>query len=188
MKSGLAIEASAPMWCQIGGSIESVEPGTLSRRGIGQCLVLVIRWGSLSPFSSWRKGLACWPQDSTLCRPLYCWAKYVQCMLDYVWCRFIPLDVVHDVSAKHGIMFNCADLLLFCLLPCSDPYVKLSLYVADENKELALVQTKTIKKVSPEVNNGCESCSLWHTTAPFLCLAIKCLFSTLYPTYLYFVL
>lgn len=33
------------------------------------------------------------------------------------------------------------------LLPCSDPYVKLSLYVADENRELALVQTKTIKKV-----------------------------------------
>lgn len=30
----------------------------------------------------------------------------------------------------------------------SDPYVKLSLYVADENRELALVQTKTIKKVS----------------------------------------
>lgn len=30
---------------------------------------------------------------------------------------------------------------------CSDPYVKLSLYVADENRELALVQTKTIKKV-----------------------------------------
>ncbi|KAL0613128.1 hypothetical protein AAY473_016596, partial [Plecturocebus cupreus] len=28
----------------------------------------------------------------------------------------------------------------------SDPYVKLSLYVADENRELALVQTKTIKK------------------------------------------
>uniref|UniRef100_A0A672MKW0 E3 ubiquitin-protein ligase n=1 Tax=Sinocyclocheilus grahami TaxID=75366 RepID=A0A672MKW0_SINGR len=27
-----------------------------------------------------------------------------------------------------------------------DPYVKLSLYVADENRELALVQTKTIKK------------------------------------------
>ncbi|KAK2495091.1 hypothetical protein MC885_021548, partial [Smutsia gigantea] len=31
----------------------------------------------------------------------------------------------------------------------SDPYVKLSLYVADENRELALVQTKTIKKVNP---------------------------------------
>lgn len=37
-------------------------------------------------------------------------------------------------------------MFVFCLY--SDPYVKLSLYVADENKELALVQTKTIKKVS----------------------------------------
>lgn len=33
----------------------------------------------------------------------------------------------------------------------SDPYVKLSLYVADENKELALVQTKTIKKVRAQI-------------------------------------
>ena len=40
---------------------------------------------------------------------------------------------------------------LFCFY--SDPYVKLSLYVADENKELALVQTKTIKKVSPMLKN-----------------------------------
>uniref|UniRef100_A0A672SAB9 E3 ubiquitin-protein ligase n=1 Tax=Sinocyclocheilus grahami TaxID=75366 RepID=A0A672SAB9_SINGR len=31
-----------------------------------------------------------------------------------------------------------------------DPYVKLSLYVTDENRELALVQTKTIKKVCPQ--------------------------------------
>lgn len=37
----------------------------------------------------------------------------------------------------------------FLLWFCSDPYVKLSLYVADETRELALVQTKTIKKVSP---------------------------------------
>lgn len=42
-------------------------------------------------------------------------------------------------------------LCLFCF--CSDPYVKLSLYVADENKELALVQTKTIKKVSLKVES-----------------------------------
>lgn len=44
------------------------------------------------------------------------------------------------------------DMLLtffFLLWFCSDPYVKLSLYVADETRELALVQTKTIKKVSP---------------------------------------
>uniref|UniRef100_A0A3Q2X964 E3 ubiquitin-protein ligase n=1 Tax=Haplochromis burtoni TaxID=8153 RepID=A0A3Q2X964_HAPBU len=32
------------------------------------------------------------------------------------------------------------------ILGASDPYVKLSLYVADETRELALVQTKTIKK------------------------------------------
>uniref|UniRef100_A0A3P9PXB7 E3 ubiquitin-protein ligase n=1 Tax=Poecilia reticulata TaxID=8081 RepID=A0A3P9PXB7_POERE len=35
----------------------------------------------------------------------------------------------------------------------TDPYVKLSLYVADENKELGLVQTKTIKKtLNPKWN------------------------------------
>uniref|UniRef100_H3CPZ6 HECT-type E3 ubiquitin transferase n=1 Tax=Tetraodon nigroviridis TaxID=99883 RepID=H3CPZ6_TETNG len=35
----------------------------------------------------------------------------------------------------------------------SDPYVKLSLYVADENRELSLVQTKTIKKtLNPKWN------------------------------------
>lgn len=44
-------------------------------------------------------------------------------------------------------------IIYFCFynvffFPSSDPYVKLSLYVADENRELALVQTKTIKKVS----------------------------------------
>ncbi|KAF2988533.1 hypothetical protein EK904_005513 [Melospiza melodia maxima] len=37
--------------------------------------------------------------------------------------------------------------------PVLDPYVKLSLYVADENRELALVQTKTIKKtLNPKWN------------------------------------
>uniref|UniRef100_A0A4W6CHH8 E3 ubiquitin-protein ligase n=1 Tax=Lates calcarifer TaxID=8187 RepID=A0A4W6CHH8_LATCA len=40
---------------------------------------------------------------------------------------------------------------LFCFY--SDPYVKLSLYVADENRELALVQTKTIKKVSLKIKS-----------------------------------
>ncbi|XP_051892646.1 E3 ubiquitin-protein ligase NEDD4-like isoform X6 [Pristis pectinata] len=35
----------------------------------------------------------------------------------------------------------------------NDPYVKLSLYVADENRELALIQTKTIKKsLNPKWN------------------------------------
>uniref|UniRef100_A0A672SAB3 E3 ubiquitin-protein ligase n=1 Tax=Sinocyclocheilus grahami TaxID=75366 RepID=A0A672SAB3_SINGR len=41
-------------------------------------------------------------------------------------------------------------LYVFLSLPISDPYVKLSLYVTDENRELALVQTKTIKKVCPQ--------------------------------------
>uniref|UniRef100_A0A8C6Y9F4 E3 ubiquitin-protein ligase n=1 Tax=Naja naja TaxID=35670 RepID=A0A8C6Y9F4_NAJNA len=40
------------------------------------------------------------------------------------------------------------DLAKKDIFGASDPYVKLSLYVADENRELALVQTKTIKKVS----------------------------------------
>ncbi len=39
-------------------------------------------------------------------------------------------------------------LCFVSLFSISDPYVKLSLYVADENRELGLVQTKTIKKVS----------------------------------------
>uniref|UniRef100_A0A673LBI3 HECT-type E3 ubiquitin transferase n=1 Tax=Sinocyclocheilus rhinocerous TaxID=307959 RepID=A0A673LBI3_9TELE len=39
------------------------------------------------------------------------------------------------------------DLAKKDIIGASDPYVKLSLYVADENRELALVQTKTIKKV-----------------------------------------
>uniref|UniRef100_A0A672I255 HECT-type E3 ubiquitin transferase n=1 Tax=Salarias fasciatus TaxID=181472 RepID=A0A672I255_SALFA len=43
------------------------------------------------------------------------------------------------------------DLAKKDIIGASDPYVKLSLYVADENRELALVQTKTIKKVRPEV-------------------------------------
>uniref|UniRef100_A0A4W5PZT5 E3 ubiquitin-protein ligase n=1 Tax=Hucho hucho TaxID=62062 RepID=A0A4W5PZT5_9TELE len=40
------------------------------------------------------------------------------------------------------------DLAKKDIIGASDPYVKLSLYVADENRELALVQTKTIKKVT----------------------------------------
>uniref|UniRef100_A0A2I3S5H0 E3 ubiquitin-protein ligase n=1 Tax=Pan troglodytes TaxID=9598 RepID=A0A2I3S5H0_PANTR len=42
------------------------------------------------------------------------------------------------------------DLAKKDIFGASDPYVKLSLYVADENRELALVQTKTIKKVGTE--------------------------------------
>lgn len=45
-------------------------------------------------------------------------------------------------------VYGVFHFILFSFSVCSDPYVKLSLYVADENRELALVQTKTIKKVS----------------------------------------
>ncbi|XP_061589649.1 E3 ubiquitin-protein ligase NEDD4-like isoform X2 [Cololabis saira] len=45
------------------------------------------------------------------------------------------------------------DLAKKDILGASDPYVKLSLYTAEENKELALVQTKTIKKaLNPKWN------------------------------------
>ncbi|CAF97147.1 unnamed protein product [Tetraodon nigroviridis] len=48
----------------------------------------------------------------------------------------LSVTSVHDVGVKS-----------------SDPYVKLSLYVADENRELSLVQTKTIKKtLNPKWN------------------------------------
>lgn len=43
----------------------------------------------------------------------------------------------------------------------SDPYVKLSLYVADENRELSLVQTKTIKKVGGNLECGFCLFFLW---------------------------
>uniref|UniRef100_A0A4W6CHG8 E3 ubiquitin-protein ligase n=1 Tax=Lates calcarifer TaxID=8187 RepID=A0A4W6CHG8_LATCA len=45
------------------------------------------------------------------------------------------------------------DLAKKDIIGASDPYVKLSLYVADENRELALVQTKTIKKVSLKIKS-----------------------------------
>lgn len=48
-----------------------------------------------------------------------------------------------------GLYLDMLPTFFFLLWFCSDPYVKLSLYVADETRELALVQTKTIKKVSP---------------------------------------
>uniref|UniRef100_A0AAV2ITM2 E3 ubiquitin-protein ligase NEDD4-like n=1 Tax=Knipowitschia caucasica TaxID=637954 RepID=A0AAV2ITM2_KNICA len=45
------------------------------------------------------------------------------------------------------------DLAKKDIIGASDPYAKLSLYVADENRELALVQTKTIKKtLNPKWN------------------------------------
>lgn len=72
------------------------------------------------------------------------------CLLN-VWSQSKKRDSDKDA-------FNSTDLFLCFVCFCSDPYVKLSLYVADENRELALVQTKTIKKVSPKVNNGFDSC------------------------------
>ncbi|KAL2099631.1 hypothetical protein ACEWY4_004025 [Coilia grayii] len=45
------------------------------------------------------------------------------------------------------------DLAKKDIIGASDPYVKLSLYVPSENRELALVQTKTIKKtLNPKWN------------------------------------
>uniref|UniRef100_A0A8C0L6U6 E3 ubiquitin-protein ligase n=1 Tax=Canis lupus dingo TaxID=286419 RepID=A0A8C0L6U6_CANLU len=81
------------------------------------------------------------------------------------------------------------DLAKKDIFGASDPYVKLSLYVADENRELALVQTKTIKKtLNPKWNEEfyfralgcrCPSCfgllfSLRKTSASFPFVFLKC--------------
>ncbi|CAM9416607.1 unnamed protein product [Lampetra fluviatilis] len=63
----------------------------------------------------------------------------------------IPLETVLFVGAGHT---GGPDSHLRAFRPppacrsSSDPYVKVALYVAEENRELALVQTKTIKKVA----------------------------------------
>ncbi|XP_075922891.1 E3 ubiquitin-protein ligase NEDD4-like isoform X2 [Petromyzon marinus] len=45
------------------------------------------------------------------------------------------------------------DLAKKDIFGASDPYVKVALYVAEENRELALAQTKTIKKsLNPKWN------------------------------------
>ncbi|KAL6041254.1 hypothetical protein STEG23_022960, partial [Scotinomys teguina] len=73
------------------------------------------------------------------------------------------LPSVIDCGYRRGKQTNylhrdqpCSSLSLLkeVFLPgICDPYVKLSLYVADENRELALVQTKTIKKtLNPKWN------------------------------------
>uniref|UniRef100_A0A8C9DUL4 E3 ubiquitin-protein ligase n=1 Tax=Prolemur simus TaxID=1328070 RepID=A0A8C9DUL4_PROSS len=66
------------------------------------------------------------------------------------------------------------DLAKKDIFGASDPYVKLSLYVADENRELALVQTKTIKKVGlyPLLNfidviNPIKDRTVMHCITPF---------------------
>uniref|UniRef100_A0A672I0N6 E3 ubiquitin-protein ligase n=1 Tax=Salarias fasciatus TaxID=181472 RepID=A0A672I0N6_SALFA len=61
------------------------------------------------------------------------------------------LKVTHETRVLRVKVIAGIDLAKKDIIGASDPYVKLSLYVADENRELALVQTKTIKKVRPEV-------------------------------------
>ncbi|KAK2513526.1 hypothetical protein Q9233_015479 [Columba guinea] len=70
--------------------------------------------------------------------------------------QFCPIAVFWAVENRNaGLLFRGANktMSLDCFVNASDPYVKLSLYVADENRELALVQTKTIKKtLNPKWN------------------------------------
>ncbi|KAJ0057084.1 hypothetical protein NL108_002004 [Boleophthalmus pectinirostris] len=56
----------------------------------------------------------------------------------------------HETRVLRVKVIAGIDLAKKDIIGASDPYVKLSLYVADENRELALVQTKTIKKVCPQ--------------------------------------
>ncbi|XP_030291139.1 E3 ubiquitin-protein ligase NEDD4-like isoform X13 [Sparus aurata] len=59
----------------------------------------------------------------------------------------------HETRVLRVKVIAGIDLAKKDIIGASDPYVKLSLYVADENKELALVQTKTIKKVGKKTLN-----------------------------------
>ncbi|CAL8317662.1 unnamed protein product [Lota lota] len=59
----------------------------------------------------------------------------------------------HDARVLRVKVIAGIDLAKKDIIGASDPYVKLSLYVTDENQELALVQTKTIKKtLNPKWN------------------------------------
>lgn len=60
-----------------------------------------------------------------------------------------------------------------CFVLRSDPYVKLSLYVADENRELALVQTKTIKKVGPDGGGGVALCLQHNDVLICVCVCVS---------------
>ncbi|MED6236069.1 neural precursor cell expressed, developmentally down-regulated [Ataeniobius toweri] len=63
------------------------------------------------------------------------------------------LVLQHETRVLRVKVIAGIDLAKKDIIGASDPYVKLSLYVADENKELALVQTKTIKKtLNPKWN------------------------------------
>uniref|UniRef100_A0A3Q3R939 E3 ubiquitin-protein ligase n=1 Tax=Monopterus albus TaxID=43700 RepID=A0A3Q3R939_MONAL len=70
----------------------------------------------------------------------------------------------HETRVLRVKVIAGIDLAKKDIIGASDPYVKLSLYVADENKELALVQTKTIKKVSPEVKSAACCCFFLDST------------------------
>ncbi|XP_073333546.1 E3 ubiquitin-protein ligase NEDD4-like isoform X2 [Pagrus major] len=59
----------------------------------------------------------------------------------------------HETRVLRVKVIAGIDLAKKDIIGASDPYVKLSLYVADENRELALVQTKTIKKVGKKTLN-----------------------------------
>ncbi|XP_071321598.1 E3 ubiquitin-protein ligase NEDD4-like isoform X7 [Trachinotus anak] len=59
----------------------------------------------------------------------------------------------HETRVLRVKVIAGIDLAKKDIIGASDPYVKLSLYVANENRELALVQTKTIKKtLNPKWN------------------------------------
>ncbi|XP_077944224.1 E3 ubiquitin-protein ligase NEDD4-like isoform X13 [Gasterosteus aculeatus] len=59
----------------------------------------------------------------------------------------------HETRVLRVKVIAGMDLAKKDIIGASDPYVKLSLYVAEENKELGLVQTKTIKKtLNPKWN------------------------------------
>ncbi|XP_038646513.1 E3 ubiquitin-protein ligase NEDD4-like isoform X9 [Scyliorhinus canicula] len=71
-----------------------------------------------------------------------------------------PIDTIYGLSEDEEEsrvlrvkLISGIDLAKKDIFGASDPYVKLSLYVADENRELALIQTKTIKKtLNPKWN------------------------------------
>uniref|UniRef100_A0A8C1WX90 E3 ubiquitin-protein ligase NEDD4-like n=1 Tax=Cyprinus carpio TaxID=7962 RepID=A0A8C1WX90_CYPCA len=63
------------------------------------------------------------------------------------------LDLKNESRILRVKVIAGIDLAKKDIIGASDPYVKLSLYVTDENRELALVQTKTIKKtLNPKWN------------------------------------
>nr|XP_061800569.1 E3 ubiquitin-protein ligase NEDD4-like [Nerophis lumbriciformis] len=65
-------------------------------------------------------------------------------------CLFLPQ---HETRVLRVKVIAGIDLAKKDIIGASDPYVKLSLYVTDETRELALVQTKTIKKtLNPKWN------------------------------------